>query len=490
MSEAAVINEIPEKPQASVRLTTEQIDLSCRTPLLLLFASALTWLTLGLAFLFLSSIKLHAPNFLAASAWLTLGRIRPAAMNAILYGFASQAALGVLLWMFCRLGGNRLALPSMVLTGGVIWNLGVTIGFLAILAGATTGFQFLEMPGGVALLLLLGYVMMGATAGITFRYRRERPLYVSQWYLLAALFWFPWIYSAANLLLLVWPGRGTLQSIVDAWYVNNFLGLWLGSVSLASIFYFIPKLLERPLYSWWLAVFGFWTFAFFNNWAGLNSLAGGPAPAWMISASIAASVAMLLPLLATALNWHSTIRQSSYRKFWEDMTLWFVGFGAISYLAATLMAMVLGLREVSAWTRFTYLDAAQSHLTILGFIAMPLLGSMYFVVPRLVRKAWPGKNFGPIFLLFASGIALVFLAYAIGGAVQSAKLAQAKLPFIKVVRATVPFVGIGTLGYMLMLAGQILFVSKLFVLLWQQIKPTCKSVYAFIRSQSQPEETA
>jgi len=118
---------VPATPVVEKRLDTAQIDASCRGPLLLLFTSGMTWLVLGLLLALISSIKLHAPGFLANTAWLTLGRVRPAAMNAILYGFASQTGIGVLLWMICRLGGNRLAFPNTLSIATALWNLGVTL---------------------------------------------------------------------------------------------------------------------------------------------------------------------------------------------------------------------------------------------------------------------------------------------------------------------------------------------------------------------------
>src|SRR5687767_1134976 len=89
-------------PAGMNRLPAAEIDASCRWPLLLLFTSSLLWLVFGLVLALLAAIKLHKADFLADAAWLTLGRIRPAAMNCFLYGFASQAGIGVMIWMLCR----------------------------------------------------------------------------------------------------------------------------------------------------------------------------------------------------------------------------------------------------------------------------------------------------------------------------------------------------------------------------------------------------
>ncbi len=50
----------------------------------------------------------------------------------------------------------------------------------------------------------------------------------------------------------------------------------------------IPKVIGRPVYSYHLAAIGFWTYALFASWTGMQRLVDGPFPAWMITASIAA----------------------------------------------------------------------------------------------------------------------------------------------------------------------------------------------------------
>src|SRR5262245_35740589 len=134
------------EPACDLRLPAAEIDASLRWPVLFLFASATAWLLLGSVLWLVTFIKFASPGFLADYSWLTLGRVRPAAVNAFLYGCASQVAMGVTLWMLCRLGGNRFTLQLPVLIGTKFWNLGVTIGVGAILAGSSTGFEWLEMP--------------------------------------------------------------------------------------------------------------------------------------------------------------------------------------------------------------------------------------------------------------------------------------------------------------------------------------------------------
>ena len=107
------------------RIPTAEIDASLRWPVLAFAVSSVAWLLFGTFLALLAAIKFHKGDFLADCPWLTLGRIRPASTNAILYGFASQAGLAALFWLLCRLGNMRFAYQIPVLIAGKLWNVPV-----------------------------------------------------------------------------------------------------------------------------------------------------------------------------------------------------------------------------------------------------------------------------------------------------------------------------------------------------------------------------
>ena len=45
----------------------------------------------------ISSLKMHMPDWLVTEAWLTFGRIRPAHLNMVIYGWSSLAGVGIAL---------------------------------------------------------------------------------------------------------------------------------------------------------------------------------------------------------------------------------------------------------------------------------------------------------------------------------------------------------------------------------------------------------
>lgn len=460
-------------PACGLRLPAAEIDASLRWPVLAMFASATAWLIAGSLLWLISMIQFGKPGFLADCSWLTLGRVKPAAINALIYGCASQAALAVTLWMLCRLGGNRFVFQIPALIGWKIWNLGVTVGVIAILAGGSTGFEWLEMPRYAAAFLFVGYVVIGLCALATFQMRRHCELYPSQWFLLVALFWFPWIYSAANYLLVLDPVRGTLQAAVNGWFTGNFTGLWLGPVALAGIYYFVPRLTGQALYSSGLAAFAFWTTLFFGSFNGLTGLIGAPVPRWMPAVSTVASVGLLLPVVLNIWNWHATNR-GNCEAWKKSVLLRFIWFGAVCYLLAGIAQAVLACPDVAPRTNLTLLTPALHALTLHGFIGSVLFGCAYYLLPRVAGVNWAKENLINVhFLCTAIGVTLIVLGLGAAGASQAAKLANPSVALLDAIKS--PFAMFATFGLLIFIAGQLAFAFNLVQLLRGVCEPLCRA---------------
>jgi cytochrome c oxidase cbb3-type subunit 1 len=447
------------------------IDASCRFPVLLFFACSVVWLFIGTVFAMLASWKMHNPELLANYSWLTFGRVRPAHLNAVIFGFASEAAIGVSLWLMCRLCRVKLMYQWLIMLAAVFWNVGLTVGMLGILAGESTGIEWLEIPGYAAPILFFSYALIGVWGIITFRFRRENHLYVSQWYILAALIWFPWIYSAANIMLVFAPVRGTVQAAVNWWFAHNVLGLWFTPIGIASVYYFIPKVIGRPIHSYYLSVLGFWTLALFYNWNGMHHLVGGPMPAWLITVSIVASVLMTIPVVTVGINHHMTM-WGSFHKLKQSPTLQFMVFGGMNYTIASLHGVASALRTVSETTHFTHHTIAHSHSGMYAFFTMIMFGSMYYIVPRLTQREWPSARLIHIhFWGTAVGILLYIVPLSIGGILQGIAMNNPDMPFLDVVKGTLPWLRMRTFAGVLISVGHVAFVIHLTWILFSQFSP-------------------
>jgi cytochrome c oxidase cbb3-type subunit I len=432
----------------------------CPAGLVYLLGAGTVWLVLALALGFLNSLRFHDPELLANCATLGFGRVHAAEGAALLYGFGVQAALGIGIWLLCRLGRAPLAGPSVVFFGALVWNLAVTIGVIAILCGDNTGFESFEMPAICAPLLFAAYTLIAICAMVTFHQRREGPLYPSQWFVVGSLFWFPWIYSTAALLLLYMPARGALQAAVDWWYAQNLNMVFLGFAGLASSFYFIPKLLTRPLHSRYLAALAFWTLALFGSWGGIPD--GAPLPAWISSVSAAGTVLTIIPMLAIALNFYQTARQNLHTLD-ANPTLRFTYVGVLFLFIAAAQKIVGALPNVSAVTSLTWFGVAQRELFQLGFFAMTVFGAVYYILPRLLgidAASWSPKLVKAHFFLTAAGVVISYLSLLIAGIGQGILLTHASQSFAQVMRGTLVPLRASTLGDLMFLVGSLVFLAN------------------------------
>src|SRR3982750_1198456 len=133
--------EIPLKPPGSVtdlsvgdveQVERALIDASTRVPVLMFYASAVAWLLLGTVLAFFTSFELHSPDWLSNVSFLSWGRIRPAHLNVMLYGWASMVGMGTAIWLMARLCRATLRFPLLIAAGAVFWNVGVLVGVGAI----------------------------------------------------------------------------------------------------------------------------------------------------------------------------------------------------------------------------------------------------------------------------------------------------------------------------------------------------------------------
>jgi len=437
------------------------IDASCRKPILLLFGAGVVWLMIGTVLALLASWKLHEPALLTDHAWLTFGRIRPAHTHAVVYGFAFQAAMGVALWLVSRLGRTPLWHPGIATCGALFWNLGMAVGTAALLGGESTGIEWLEFPRYVSPILFASYALMGIAGMPALGSRPQRRWFVSQWYLLAAVFWFPWLYSTANILLLFEPVRGAAQATVNWWYGSNLLALWFTPVGLGALYYFVPKRIGQPVHSHALAVIGFGSLALWGGWGGMQHLVGGPIPAWLVTVSIAAGLMLMTSVAANAVNLHQTMA-GHFHRLRQDLALRFMVFGGMSFALAGLCGMLMALRSISEITHFTHLTIAHAHHGLYAFFSMVMFGSIYSIAPRLTGCPWPSPRLISLHFWTAAVGLLLYLGVLIpGGIAQGLAMNSPDIPFLEVVRGTIPYLRLRTAAGFVLAASHTVFLVHL-----------------------------
>ena len=188
-----------------------EIDASSRCSLSLLFASALAWLIVSGGLALVNLIQAQAPGFLADCELLTYGRVQAYQETIFIYGWAANAGFAVALWVLGRLGGAPMRSMNWTVVGTLFWNVAVTLGLIGMATGDGTSIPFLHLPRAVLPLMLVAYGAIALPGVLAWTGRRQQTTFAAQWYALGALFLFPWLFSAAQIMLL-WatPLRGVL----------------------------------------------------------------------------------------------------------------------------------------------------------------------------------------------------------------------------------------------------------------------------------------
>jgi cytochrome c oxidase cbb3-type subunit 1 len=443
--------QIEESPELSFRVLS---DISASGPVIVFFISAVLWLLIGTIFGLIASFKFNFPDWLGSSPALTFGRVRPAHLNAVIYGWSSLAIAGCYVWLTARLCRTEVAWPKLLYLSAVLWNIGVLYGVISILGGGSQGMEWLEFPKGSVYMITPAALFFSLSILRTFQARNVKHIYVSLWYILASAVWFPILYVVANLPLY----SGVTQAASNWWYAHNLLTVWVTPAGLAAAYYFIPKVIGRPIHSYYLSLLGFWTFALFYNWNGIHHLVGGPLPTWLITTSIVASVLMFIPVITVAINHHLTM-VGHFGKLRYSPTLRFVVFGAMCYTAVSFQGSIEALRSFSEVSHFTHYTIGHAHLGLYAFFTMILFGAIYYIMPRLLRWEWPY----PVLIKFhfwfvAVGITLYVVSMTVGGILQGFYMNDATRPFMESVDVTKYYLLARSIGGVLILVGHLFFI--------------------------------
>ncbi|MDB6126491.1 MAG: cytochrome c oxidase, subunit, partial [Verrucomicrobia bacterium] len=429
---------------------------SARCPLLLLIGSALLWLLVSGALGLVNLLQLHTPSFLADCEIFTYGRVQAMQETAFIYGWAANAGLAVALWILGRLGGSPLRSINWASAGAMFWNVAITVGIIGIAAGDANSHAWFHLPRYVLPLMLISYGAIAVPGVLAWTGRNRDMTFASQWYAVAALFLFPWLFSIAQVMLVFIPERGVLQALVAGWFVQGAWTLWLAPLMLTAAYYLVPKIGGRSLPSYDFAALGFWVLLVVGGWTGGRHLIGGPIPAWVATIGGVSCALLLFHYMVVAVNLRRGFSSGG------SMVLKFVGLGLAAYLFGGFLDAVTAIRGVAMVTQFTHFSEAQQQLAVSGAFSLTIFGAIYFMVPRVTGQAWHSAGLIRVhFFAALLGTAGIVAGLAIAGWIQGHELNEAGVPLATIAAHTKPWLLLATAGQALLLFGNLLFLVNL-----------------------------
>src|SRR5437660_10236422 len=381
------------------------------------------WLACGLGWLLLFptigafiSTKFNYPTFLGDVSWLTFGRLRPMHVNGVIWGAFSTLFIGLCYYIVPRLTGVRVWGERWSHGLLWVWNLNLAAAVVLLALGWNRGWEAGEFPLINVVVTFLAIVLLTVQFLMTIKQRRERPLYVSLWYLIAAFIW-----TDVNLVLLM-LGPYHIPGINNAaWhglFIHYVVGLWITPAGYVLIYYFLPASVKNPIYSHKLSLVGFWSLALFYPFVGIHHYLYSPIADWAESLAIITSMLLIVPVWSVLQNCFGTMI-GRWQGFGQNLPAKFLIMGSLMYLVGCFQGSTEALRSIQQPTHFTDFVISHSHLTVFGTFVVWAMGGLIYVWPRAFKRelwSWTLGNWS--FWLITVGISTMGLVLTAGGLQQ------------------------------------------------------------------------
>jgi cytochrome c oxidase cbb3-type subunit 1 len=421
-------------------------------------AAGLVWLLVFPTIGALVSLKFNYPEFLGDTSWLTFGRLRPMHVNGVIWGAFSTIFIGLTHYVVPRLCGVPLALAGLSRPLLWVWNLNVIAFMVSMALGQSRGWEVGEAPLWNVVVLFVALVVLTAQCLVTIHRRVTPPLYVSLWYLIAALVW-----TDANLVLLM-LGPTHLAGINNAaWhglFIHYVVGLWITPAGYVLIYFFLPASVRAPIYSHKLSLIGFWSLAFFYPFVGIHHYLYSPIADWAETIAIVSSMMLIVPVWTVLQNFFGTMT-GRWREFGTNLPAKFLIVGSVMYLVGCFQGSVEALRALQQPTHFTDFVVGHSHITVFGTFVMWAIAGAVYVWPRVTGSTLSSfrlANAG--FWLITTGIAAMVLILTAQG-LQQGFMLIAQADWVDSVNAIRPYWWLRTLTGIAMDIGISLVVLTL-----------------------------
>ncbi len=301
-----------------------------------------------------------------------------------------------------------------------LWNVILVSIVVTLAMGFTQGREYAEAIWIIDVLVAVAFGLIFLNLIMTVRQRKEPILYVSVWYICAAIILSALVYIIGNV---IWvPGPGALKGIPDAiilwFYGHNVLGLLLTPLAVAVAYYVIPSACRSPLYSHTLSLVGFWVLLVVYSHIGTHHLLQVPAPTWLKVIAIVDSIGMIIPVFIVLINlWYTA--KGKLGEIHADIGAKFVFTGTIIYLFTCIQGPLQSLPQVQRLTHFTNWVVAHAHMGILGFSGMIALGGIYYILPKITGKPLYSRMLADFqYWLVLIGLSGFMVSLTIAGLIQ------------------------------------------------------------------------
>jgi len=355
------------------------------------------WGIIGMTVGLIVAIQLYHPAANMGNQYTTLGRIRPLHTNAVIFAFVGNAIFMGVYYSLQRLLKARMFSDVLSKIHFWGWQLIIVSAVITLPLGLTTSHEYAELEWPIDIAITLIWVVFGINMFGTIFKRRERHLYVAIWFYIATFVTIAVLHIVNSVELPVSAFKsymvyaGVQDALVQWWYGHNAVAFFLTTPYLGMMYYFLPKMANRPIYSYKLSILHFWALIFIYIWAGPHHLLYTTLPGWAQSLGVAFSIMLIAPSWGGMINGLLTLR-GAWDKVRDDVVLKFMVVGLTAYGMATFEGPMLSLKQINAVAHFSDWIIAHVHVGALGWNGFLTFAILYWLIPRIYKTELYSKK--------------------------------------------------------------------------------------------------
>jgi cytochrome c oxidase cbb3-type subunit 1 len=386
------------------------------------------------------------------------GRWRLVHTNGVAYGFIANAFLGGLHWAVPRLSLRKVQSEALSWFIFVAWQAVVLATVVGLLAGQAQAVEWGETPLWVDPVALLGLVLV-AVNFLPPILQTTGPMYVSLWYFISALVWTVLVYAMGSFVPQYFVGGAASGAIIGL-FIHDLVGLFVNPIGWGLMYYFVPIILKKPIWSHGLSLVGFWGLAFFYPLTGIHHFLYSPIPMFLQYGAVISTIAIEVVVTTVIINFFGTLRHRGDALRTNLPLRWFY-LGMVFYFTTCLQCAFQVTLTFQRIIHFSDWVVGHSHLVMFGVFGFWILGMMTHLLPRVLGAAgWHRPEWNAWhFWLTGIGMLVMFFDLVAAGLIQGF-MWRDLVPWERTLTASLPFWHLRTVTGVMILVGQGFFVAN------------------------------
>jgi len=392
--------------------------------------ATILWGVVGMLVGLLVAFLFIFPNYMEGISWLSFGRLRPLHTNAVIFAFVGNSIFMGIYYSMQRLLKTRMFSDTLSKIHFWGWQLIIVAAAITLPLGYTSSKEYAELEWPIDIAITIIWVVMGINMIGTILKRRQRHIYVAIWFYLATLITVAVLHIFNNLELPVSAFKsysiyaGVQDALVQWWYGHNAVAFFLTTPVLGLMYYFVPKVANRPVYSYRLSIIHFWSLIFIYIWAGPHHLLYTALPEWAQNLGTVFSIMLIFPSWGGMINGLLTLR-GAWDKVRENPVLKFFVVAITGYGMSTFEGPMLSFKSLNAIGHYTDWIIGHVHIGALAWNGFMAAGIIYWLVERLWKTELFSKKLANVhFWLGTLGILFYALPLYVAGFTQAAMWKQ------------------------------------------------------------------